>query len=134
MANSAKHQQTSHQEIARLAYQIWEQRGHPQGCEVEFWLEAERRMVSTEESSQEQRTASVQSPGTPALQDQPGQSSAKSASQARSRTRRRATTKPEGEIKKGTALTSIPRARQIQLAERDGSPVTAAVFREVTRL
>ena len=119
MDNSTKHQELSREEIARLAYQIWEQRGHPQCCEVEIWLEAERQICSAKDPSQEQRTASTRSADTPALQAQPRQSPAKSASLARSRTRRHATTKTEGEMKKATPLTTIPPAGHIKPAGRE---------------
>ena len=41
----------SREEIALLAYQIWEQRGHPQGQDVEFWLEAERQVLAGRSSN-----------------------------------------------------------------------------------
>jgi hypothetical protein len=33
-----------HEDIARLAYAIWQDRGCPQGTDVEDWLEAERQL------------------------------------------------------------------------------------------
>lgn len=33
-----------HQDIARLAYAIWQDRGCPHGSDVEDWLEAERQL------------------------------------------------------------------------------------------
>ena len=33
------------QRIAELAYQLYEQRGRQSGCELEDWLEAERRVL-----------------------------------------------------------------------------------------
>ncbi|MGA2176899.1 MAG: DUF2934 domain-containing protein [Verrucomicrobiota bacterium] len=39
-------QQPSHDEIARLAYELWEQSAKPPGQDVEFWLKAEQRLRS----------------------------------------------------------------------------------------
>jgi hypothetical protein len=36
----------SHAEIARRAYLLWEQRGRPEGRDVEFWLEAEADLIA----------------------------------------------------------------------------------------
>jgi len=36
----------THEEIAGLAYRLYEQRGCPQGCDLEFWLAAERQLLS----------------------------------------------------------------------------------------
>lgn len=35
----------THEEIARCAEQIWQDRGHPAGCDTEIWLEAERQLT-----------------------------------------------------------------------------------------
>jgi hypothetical protein len=32
------------EQVAALAYAIWLDRGQPQGCDVEHWLEAERQL------------------------------------------------------------------------------------------
>jgi hypothetical protein len=32
------------EQIARRAYEIFEQRGRPEGCDLEHWLEAERQL------------------------------------------------------------------------------------------
>jgi hypothetical protein len=32
----------SHESISRRAHQIWEEAGHPDGCETDHWLQAER--------------------------------------------------------------------------------------------
>ncbi len=38
------YEQSSYQsEIARVAYQLWEEHGKPVGRDLEFWLEAERQ-------------------------------------------------------------------------------------------
>jgi hypothetical protein len=56
-------QQPAHDEIARLAYQIWEQRGCPPGYDVEFWLEAEHLIGFQQEATRgELPVASAQSP------------------------------------------------------------------------
>jgi hypothetical protein len=37
-------EQQQHEDIARLAYAIWQDRGCPHGTDVEDWLEAERQL------------------------------------------------------------------------------------------
>jgi hypothetical protein len=37
----------SHDDIAALAYEIWERNGRPAGREVEFWLRAEQSLLSS---------------------------------------------------------------------------------------
>jgi hypothetical protein len=34
----------THDEIARQAYELWQNRGCPDGCDAEIWLEAERQL------------------------------------------------------------------------------------------
>ncbi len=34
------------EQIARRAYEIFEERGRPEGCELEHWLEAERQLCT----------------------------------------------------------------------------------------
>ena len=36
----------STEEIARLAYLIWDKEGRPQGCDVEHWCEAESLLLA----------------------------------------------------------------------------------------
>jgi len=36
--------EVSHEDIARLAYALWEERGHAEGSAEEDWLEAERQL------------------------------------------------------------------------------------------
>jgi hypothetical protein len=36
--------QPTYDEIQRLAYALWEQRGRPEGYDVEFWIQAEREL------------------------------------------------------------------------------------------
>jgi Protein of unknown function (DUF2934) len=38
----------SYQSIAKLAYQLWSDRGRPHGSEEEDWLEAERQLAAAE--------------------------------------------------------------------------------------
>lgn len=40
-----------HQDIARLAYAIWQDRGCPHGGDVEDWLEAERQLSKKQAAS-----------------------------------------------------------------------------------
>jgi hypothetical protein len=34
----------THDEIARKAYELWQNRGCPAGCDLELWLEAEQQL------------------------------------------------------------------------------------------
>jgi hypothetical protein len=60
MENTRQQQQLTHDEIARRAYQLWEQRGRPQGRDLELWLEAERQIVPASKPVREQVPASAQ--------------------------------------------------------------------------
>ena len=40
-----------HEQIARLAYLAWEQKGCPKGADLECWLEAEKRVMSSKPRS-----------------------------------------------------------------------------------
>jgi hypothetical protein len=42
-------------EIARLAYQLWEERGRPNDAHEQDWLEAERRLKEERETPQDYR-------------------------------------------------------------------------------
>lgn len=44
MKTSDSHQASSHDQIAALAYSLYEKRGHEPGHEIEDWLEAESRL------------------------------------------------------------------------------------------
>jgi hypothetical protein len=118
MESSPQQQQLSHDEIARQAYLLWEQRGCPQGCDVEFWLEAERQILSAGKPNREQFTASARSPDALSVQSQPSQTAAKSASPVRSRTNKQAATMEEDKVKQSTPRTSIPALRQTKPAPR----------------
>jgi hypothetical protein len=39
-----KNQNPSQQDIAKLAYALWEERGMPEGSAEEDWIEAERQL------------------------------------------------------------------------------------------
>ncbi len=54
MESTTRQQQLSHDEIARRAYQLWEQRGRPQGRDLELWLEAEQQTIPASKPVQEQ--------------------------------------------------------------------------------
>jgi hypothetical protein len=41
-----KHSKANGEQIARLAYGFWEQRGRPSGRDVELWLQAERQLAN----------------------------------------------------------------------------------------
>jgi len=98
--------QPTHDEIARVAYQIWEHRGRPQGFDVKFWLEAERQILSGK-PSRVQVTSSGRSSDVPVVPAQPSQSPFKSAS-GTPESIKQATTKAEGEAKQRTPRTGIP--------------------------
>jgi len=91
----------SHEEVASLAYQIWEQRGHPQGQDVEFWLEAEQQILSagTSRSSNslavQRRTPQVVAKASPTVQLQTGSQTA-----------------VKEDAKQATARKAIPPSRQ----------------------
>lgn len=121
MENSRQQQQPSHDEIARMAYQLWEQRGHPQGFDVELWLEAERQIASRGKQAETELPVPARTPDTLALQVQPGPP-AQSASQVRTRSGQGAATKVEGGVKHGTPRTTIPSARQTKPAASPARP------------
>lgn len=41
LLTNGEHSELAHDEIARLAYSLWEQQGRPHGQEVGIWLQAE---------------------------------------------------------------------------------------------
>ncbi len=51
MPKSIQQQQPSHDDIARLAYELWEQNARPSGQEVQFWLQAEQRLRSSAQTA-----------------------------------------------------------------------------------
>ena len=56
----------SHDEIAQRAQTIWEQRGRPEGEEMEHWLQAERELRTEREQADRVRQGlSGPSPTTP---------------------------------------------------------------------
>jgi hypothetical protein len=44
MQETTQPQHPTHDDIALLAYQLWEKNGRPAGQEVEFWLQAEQSL------------------------------------------------------------------------------------------
>jgi hypothetical protein len=56
MSKSIQHQ-PNHDEIARMAYHLWEQNAKPAGREVEFWLAAEARLRSPPRTEPSRRPA-----------------------------------------------------------------------------
>ena len=67
MNNDTQYQQVDNNEIARVAYQLWEEHGHPLGRDVEFWLEAETR-IRARPSAQGQSQARALRTGSLALE------------------------------------------------------------------
>lgn len=49
----------SHQDIATAAYLLWEQRGRPEGCELDIWFQAENRLLQQLRDLQKQDTFSI---------------------------------------------------------------------------
>jgi hypothetical protein len=47
MQESIQPPHPSHDDIAFLAHQLWEKNGRPAGQDVEFWLQAERSLLSS---------------------------------------------------------------------------------------
>ena len=45
--NADSHDTPTHDDIARQAHHLWEERGCPDGCDTDIWLEAERRMKAS---------------------------------------------------------------------------------------
>jgi hypothetical protein len=61
----------THEEIARKAYQLWQDRGRLHGTDTEIWLEAEHALIAEdEESTAKAFTATtIKAPATPTLPD-----------------------------------------------------------------
>lgn len=51
----------THEEIAARAHTIWEECGHPTGCELEHWLRAERELQKEREQAKDFRAGLSQS-------------------------------------------------------------------------
>jgi len=94
-------QQPSHDEIALRAYQIWEQRGHPQGQDVEFWLDAERQILSA---------GTTQASNSLAVQQRTPQAAAKASSPAQ--LQMGSQTDVKATAKQATVGKTIPPTRQ----------------------
>ena len=47
------------QEIAALAYEIWDKRGRPEGCALDHWLEAEGQILGTDPNTSHQPGGAV---------------------------------------------------------------------------
>ena len=48
-------QLVTHEEIAARAHTIWEERGRPDGCELDHWLRAERELQKERRQADEIR-------------------------------------------------------------------------------
>ena len=44
LLTNGAHSEPAHDEIARCAYSLWEQQGHPQDQEIGIWLQAEAQL------------------------------------------------------------------------------------------
>jgi Protein of unknown function (DUF2934). len=42
---SASARPVTQEQIAKRAYEIWNERGRPSGCDVDHWVEAERELL-----------------------------------------------------------------------------------------
>ncbi len=50
MKEPTKSPQPNADEIARVAYQQWEQQGRPAGKDLEFWLRAEQQLSTSRQA------------------------------------------------------------------------------------
>ena len=50
----------SYEDIAKRAFEIWEQEGKPEGCERKHWLLAEEELRNPAERGKKQRVHSAQ--------------------------------------------------------------------------
>ena len=48
----------SQEDIARAAYLLWERQGRPSGCDMEFWLEAEKDLLASRLYAEKDSTTS----------------------------------------------------------------------------
>ncbi|MBI3446677.1 MAG: DUF2934 domain-containing protein [Magnetospirillum sp.] len=48
--------------VKDLAYSLWEAAGQPQGQDMEFWLEAERRLSSAPKAAPKAKAAAKKAP------------------------------------------------------------------------
>jgi hypothetical protein len=119
MANSNQ-QQSDREETARLAYQIWEQRGRPEGHDVEFWLEAERQIVANNNSNRALLAVPAGASAAVGIQSPPGRATAKSPPPIPSRTSKQAA-KSGGE-----AIPAKLRATMSPVSHAKASPGAAA--------
>ena len=49
-------------EIARIAYELWEKNGCIHGCDIEYWCEAEKIIISRVESVSEEKPKKARAP------------------------------------------------------------------------
>lgn len=49
-------------EIARIAYELWEKNGCIHGCDIEFWCEAEKIVVSRAEPVSQEKPKKASAP------------------------------------------------------------------------
>lgn len=62
--------QNHREDIAQLAYQLWESRGHPHGNDQEIWLEAESEILARE-TTRNSTVNRAQAEATPAVAEKP---------------------------------------------------------------
>jgi hypothetical protein len=63
MQKSIQQDRPLQSDTAILAYLIWEEKGKPDGCDVECWLEAERRLLRPE--SKPRPRSAIKAPRSP---------------------------------------------------------------------
>jgi hypothetical protein len=49
-------------EVARIAYELWEKNGCIHGCDIEYWCEAEKIVISRVESVSEEKPKKARTP------------------------------------------------------------------------
>jgi hypothetical protein len=110
--------QPSHDEIAQRAYLLWEQRGRPQGQDLEFWSEAERQFLSTSKLGEEKLPAPARSSVSLASPAQPGSLPVPNARLTPARTGRQTAARANGGSKPGTTAAAMASGQQTKTAAR----------------
>jgi hypothetical protein len=53
------------EEISRRAYEIWENEGRPEGCDLRHWLQAEQELSARNSTASQPASASSETPSEP---------------------------------------------------------------------
>ncbi|MGO8676224.1 MAG: DUF2934 domain-containing protein [Limisphaerales bacterium] len=71
MRNTIEEMRPAHDQIAMLAYHLWERQGRPAGMDVEHWLMAERQLLAVQRAALELASAPRQEHQPPSLMAPP---------------------------------------------------------------